>query len=132
MTVTDQSEARAPHPTPVALDAGSLRAQLADLRRTVAQQAELLSFALDRITALESTRPGPSPAKRQRDELDARILAFLADHPQLVFTAGNVGENLDGDPRRTADRVTALADSGRINSRKPEGKTRVYWHKAGA
>jgi len=76
-----------------------------------------------RVTALEDAA---KPAKRDRDDLNDRIVALLESAPTLKFSAISVDENLGGTGKDISDRLKTLAKNGRILIHAEEGRRPFY------
>jgi hypothetical protein len=89
-----------------------LETEAQDRDRTI----EILRADLDKLAA----------APKAKDDLNARILAFLAQFPGVKFSPTSVAENLEADNGRVADRLRTLSAQGKVILHQAEGKHPLY------
>jgi len=58
---------------------------------------------------------------------DNEIIEYFAEASDPVFSAGECAEDWDMTHEGARGRLNSLVDSGRLETKKPGSRTRVYW-----
>lgn len=65
---------------------------------------------------------GPDPK-----DSDEEILQLFVDNPDPVYFASELAEELDMSEEGVRQRIDSMISDGRILTKKPGERTRVYW-----